>query len=116
VAFRYPGTDTDVLRDVNVRIPAGATVAIVGDNGAGKSTLVKLLARFYRPTAGEITVDGVDLRRIDPAQWRTRIAAGFQDFVQLEAPARDSIGVGDLARIGEPEAVTAAVHPPRPVV
>jgi ATP-binding cassette subfamily B protein len=110
VAFRYPGTDTDVLRDVTVRIPAGTTVAIVGDNGAGKSTLVKLLCRFYRPTAGEILVDGVDLRRIDPARWRERIAAGFQDFVRFDAPARESIGVGDLARLDEPGAVAAGVR------
>jgi ATP-binding cassette, subfamily B, bacterial len=110
VAFRYPGTDADVLRDVTVRIPAGATVAVVGDNGAGKSTLVKLLARFYRPTAGVVTVDGVDLRRIDPQRWRERIAAGFQDFVKLEAPARDSVGVGDLPRAADPDAVRAAVH------
>jgi ATP-binding cassette subfamily B protein len=110
VAFRYPGTDTDVLRDVTVRIPAGATVAIVGDNGAGKSTLVKLLSRFYRPTAGQITVDGVDLQRIDPVAWRERIAAGFQDFVRLDATAHDSIGVGDLPRAGDPGAVRAAVH------
>jgi ATP-binding cassette subfamily B protein len=110
VAFRYPGTDHDVLRDVTVRIPAGATVAIVGDNGAGKSTLVKLLSRFYRPTAGEITVDGVDLRRIDPARWRERITAGFQDFVKLEATAAESIGVGDLPRLGDSAAVAAAVH------
>ena len=110
VAFRYPGTETDVLRDVSVRIPAGATVAIVGDNGAGKSTLVKLLSRFYRPTAGEITVDGVDLRRIDPRHWRERIAAGFQDFVKLDATARESIGVGDLPRTDDPAAVPAAVH------
>jgi ATP-binding cassette subfamily B protein len=110
VAFRYPGTDQDVLRDVTIRIPAGATVAIVGDNGAGKSTLVKLLSRFYRPTAGEITVDGVDLRRIDAGRWRERIAAGFQDFVKLEARARNSIGVGDMPRLDDPGALAAAVH------
>jgi len=110
VAFRYPGTEAEVLSDVTVRIPAGATVAIVGDNGAGKSTLVKLLCRFYRPTAGTISVDGVDLRRIDPGEWRERIAAGFQDFVKLDAPARESIGVGDLPRIENPAAVATAVH------
>ncbi|MEU4214510.1 ABC transporter ATP-binding protein [Actinoplanes sp. NPDC026623] len=110
VAFRYPGTDTDVLRDVTVHIPPGTTVAIVGDNGAGKSTLVKLLSRFYRPTSGEITVDGVDLRRIDPDRWLERIAAGFQDFVKLDAPARESIGVGDLPRVDDPGAVHTAVH------
>jgi ATP-binding cassette subfamily B protein len=110
VGFRYPGTDTDVLRDVTIRIPAGATVAIVGDNGAGKSTLVKLLSRFYRPTDGRITVDGVDLQQIDPRAWRERIAAGFQDFVRLDATAHDSIGVGDLPRADDPGAVQAAVH------
>ncbi|WP_067507999.1 ABC transporter ATP-binding protein [Actinoplanes sp. TFC3] len=111
VAFRYPGTDTDVLSDVTLHLPAGATVAVVGDNGAGKSTLVKLLARFYRPVSGTITVDGVDLRRIAAPRWRERIAAGFQDFVKLEAPARESIGVGALPRLGiEPDAVPAAVR------
>jgi ATP-binding cassette subfamily B protein len=110
VAFRYPGTEVDVLRDVSLYIPAGATVAIVGDNGAGKSTLVKLLARFYRPTAGQITVDGVDLRRIDPAGWRERLTAGFQDFVKLDARAGDSIGVGDLPRIADDHAVSGAVR------
>jgi ATP-binding cassette subfamily B protein len=110
VAFRYPGTEQDVLRDVTVRIPAGTTVAIVGDNGAGKSTLVKLLSRFYRPTSGEITVDGVDLRRIDPRSWRERIAAGFQDFVKLQTTAHESIGVGDLPRRDDRAAVASAVH------
>jgi ATP-binding cassette subfamily B protein len=110
VAFRYPDTDADVLSEVDLRIPAGTTVAIVGDNGAGKSTLVKLLSQFYQPTAGRITVDGRDLRSLDPEQWRPRIAAGFQDFVRLEAPARDSIGAGDLPRAGECGAVEAAVR------
>jgi ATP-binding cassette, subfamily B, bacterial len=110
VAFRYPGTDTDVLRDVTMRIPPGVTVAIVGDNGAGKSTLVKLLCRFYRPTAGTIEVDGVDLRRIDPVRWRERITAGFQDFVKFDAPARESIGVGDLPRVEDPVAGAGGVH------
>ncbi|GAA0809657.1 ABC transporter ATP-binding protein [Spirilliplanes yamanashiensis] len=109
VAFRYPGSDTDVLVDVNLRIPAGTTVAIVGDNGAGKSTLVKLLCRFYRPAAGTIGVDGADLERLDPVAWRERIAAGFQDYVRLEVPARSSIGVGDPPRLDEPGAVERAV-------
>jgi ATP-binding cassette, subfamily B, bacterial len=110
VAFRYPGSATDVLSDVSLRIPAGKTVAVVGDNGAGKSTLVKLLCQFYRPTAGTITVDGVDLQSIDAASWRERITAGFQDFVRLDAPAMLSIGVGDLPRAAERPAVAAAVR------
>ena len=87
-------TEVDVLRDVSLHIPAGATVAIVGDNGAGKSTLVKLLCRFYDPTDGMIRVDGVDLRRIDPAKWRERLSAGFQDFAKFELIARETVGVG----------------------
>ena len=64
VRFRYPGTETDVLNQVDLLLPAGKTVAVVGDNGGGKTTLIKLLCRFYEPTAGRITVDGVDLRTV----------------------------------------------------
>jgi ATP-binding cassette subfamily B protein len=66
VSFAYPGTETAALRDVDLHLPAGGTVAVIGENGAGKSSLVKLLCGFYRPTAGEILVDGTDLRRIPP--------------------------------------------------
>jgi ATP-binding cassette subfamily B protein len=109
VTFRYPGTDQDVLRDVSLSLPAGTTVAIVGENGAGKSTLVKLLCRFYEPSAGAIAVDGIELSRFDPARWRQRIAAGFQDFAHLEFVARESVGVGELALMGDETAVLAAV-------
>lgn len=96
VSFRYPGTDRDVLAGVDLFLPAGSTVAVVGDNGAGKTTLVKLLSRFYEPTAGRITVDGVDLAEIDVDGWRRRMAAAFQDHARLELQARQAIGVGDL--------------------
>ncbi|HUR76641.1 MAG TPA: ABC transporter ATP-binding protein [Acidimicrobiales bacterium] len=109
VTFRYPGTDADVLRDVSFRIPAGATVAIVGDNGAGKSTLVKLLSRFYDPTEGAIRVDGVDLRRLDPTKWRARLSAGFQDFARFELLARETVGVGLLADLDDEDAVRDAL-------
>src|SRR5205085_8781096 len=93
VSFHYPGTEPagDVLRDVDLFLPAGSTVAIVGDNGAGKTTLVKLLCRFYDPTGGRITVDGVDLRRFDVAAWRARQAGCFQDFARLELLARETV-------------------------
>jgi ATP-binding cassette subfamily B protein len=110
VGFRYPETETDVLNGVNLRIPPGTTVAIVGDNGAGKSTLVKLLCQFYRPTAGTITVDGVDLRTLDSGQWRARISAAFQDYVRIELAARGSIGIGDLPRMDDDQAVSTAVR------
>jgi ATP-binding cassette subfamily B protein len=96
VTFRYPGTETTILDAVDLHLPAGSTVAVVGDNGAGKSTLIKLLSRFYDPTEGSVNVDGVDLRRIPVDDWRQRMAAGFQDFARLELLARETVGVGDL--------------------
>jgi ABC-type multidrug transport system fused ATPase/permease subunit len=95
VGFRYPGTQAAVLRDVDLHLPAEATVAVVGENGAGKSTLIKLLCRFYEPTAGRITVDGTDLTRIDVAAWRHRLAGAFQDYARFELTARETVGVGD---------------------
>ncbi len=109
VSFSYPGTDKVVLHDVSLRIPAGSTIALVGENGAGKSSIVKLLSRFYDPTEGRITVDGVDLRDIDLAAWRARMSTAYQDFVRFELLARETVGVGDLARIDDGERVGAAV-------
>ena len=72
VTFRYPGTKVDVLQDITLDLPAGSTVAVVGENGFGKTTLVKLLLAMYAPSAGEIRVDGVSLVGIDPSAWRER--------------------------------------------
>ncbi len=109
VTFRYPGTEADVLRDVDLLLPAGSIVAVVGDNGAGKTTLVKLLSRFYEPTSGRITVDGADLGTIDVESWRLRMAAGFQDFAKFELLARETVAVGDLDHFEDEPAVTAAL-------
>lgn len=109
LTFRYPGTDVDVLADVDLRLPAGAAVAVVGDNGAGKSTLVKLLAGMYQPTAGRILVDGVPLAEISGAEWRTRLAAGFQDFCRFELVAGETVGVGDVPRLDDAAALAAAL-------
>jgi ATP-binding cassette, subfamily B, bacterial len=109
VAFAYPGTETPILSGVTLEIPAGQTVAIVGENGAGKTTLVKLLCRFYEPTEGRILVDGTDLRHLDPGVWRERIAAGFQDFVKYELVVAETVGVGDVPRVTDRAAVTAAL-------
>ena len=109
-SFSYPGTNTPVLRDVNVELPAGATVAIVGENGAGKTTLVKLLCRFYDPTTGHITIDGTDLTELDAAEWHTRLAGSFQDYLRLETQARHSIGVGDPPWRNDEDHVTAALE------
>jgi ATP-binding cassette subfamily B protein len=110
VTFRYPGTEMNVLEDVTLHIPSGATVAIVGENGAGKTTLVKLLSRFYEPTTGRITVDGVDLRRFDHEQWRARMSAAFQDFAKFELLAQENVGVGELTLIDDASAIQAALE------
>jgi ATP-binding cassette, subfamily B, bacterial len=109
VDFVYPGTDSQVLSGLTLTLPAGATVAVVGENCAGKSTLVKLLCGLYRPSGGRILVDGVDLRRLPVERWRERIAAGFQDFVRYEMSARTVVGLGDVPRIGDDEAVRTAL-------
>jgi ATP-binding cassette subfamily B protein len=108
VAFRYPSMERDSLRGVDFSLPAGRVVALVGDNGAGKTTLVKLLCRFYDPTAGSIAVDGVDLRTLDPVAWRAAIGGSFQDFARLQLVARDSIGVGHLPALADDDAVRCA--------
>jgi ATP-binding cassette subfamily B protein len=110
VSFTYPSTHAEVLERVDLHIPAASTFAVVGENGAGKTTLVKLLCRFYDPTDGRITVDGVDIARFPYEEWRARIAAGFQDFVRFELIARESVGVGDLPAIDDAAAVGAAVE------
>jgi ATP-binding cassette subfamily B protein len=110
VGFTYPGTDTPVLDGVDLHLPAGATVAVVGDNGAGKSTLMKLLCGFYRPTTGAVLVDGADLARMPVEAWRERVSAGFQDFARLELIARETVGVGSLAQMDDAEFVGGALE------
>jgi ATP-binding cassette, subfamily B, bacterial len=110
VAFAYPGTERLVLDDVNLELPAGAVVAIVGENGAGKTTLVKLLAKLYEPTAGRILIDGVELARMPAEEWRTRLAGAFQDFFRFEFRARHTVGVGDVPRLDNEPAVVTAVR------
>jgi ATP-binding cassette subfamily B protein len=97
VTFAYRGASasggpgTPVLEHFDLTIPAGSSMAIVGQNGAGKTTLAKLLCRLYDPQAGAIEVDGVDLRDLDLEWWRARVTAVFQDFVRFEWPLRDNV-------------------------
>ena len=115
VCFAYPtangASDAGkmVLKDVNIDLPAGAVVALVGENGAGKTTLVKLLAKMYEPVSGSILVDGRDLGRIAAGDWRDRLAGAFQDFFRFEFRAARTVGIGDPPHMDEAEAVTAAV-------
>jgi len=105
LTFAYPGGAGPVLDRFDVTIPAGSSLAIVGQNGAGKTTLAKLLCRLYDPQSGAIEVDGIDLRDLDLVSWRSRISAVFQDFIHFELPLRDNVAPG-----GAPdEAVVAAL-------
>ena len=93
VGFAYPG-GAQVLEGFDLTIPAGSSLAIVGQNGAGKTTLAKLLCRLYDPQAGAIEIDGVDLRTLELSSWRARLAAVFQDFIRFERPLRDNVAPG----------------------
>jgi ATP-binding cassette, subfamily B, bacterial len=112
VTFGYPThgeaegeLGVPVLEGFDVTIPAGSSLAIVGQNGAGKTTLAKLLCRLYDPQSGSIEVDGVDLRDLDLDSWRARVTAVFQDFIHFELSLRDNVAPG-----GAPtEAVLAAL-------
>ena len=102
VSFAYPG-GAPVLEHFDLTIPAGSSIAIVGQNGAGKTTLAKLLCRLYDPQSGAIEVDGIDVRDVDVGAWRARLTAVFQDFIRLELPLRDNV-----APSGAPDEVVRA--------
>ncbi len=108
--YRYHGADRDSLAGVDLELPAGAVVAVVGENGAGKSTLVKLLGGMYAPTAGRVLIDGNDLADMDPAAWRARMSGAFQDHANIEFLTWESVGAGDLTRIGKPAETMRALR------
>jgi ABC-type multidrug transport system fused ATPase/permease subunit len=106
VTFAYDTSSAPVLAGLDLTIPAGSSLAIVGLNGAGKTTLAKLLCRLYDPQGGAIEVDGVDLRDLDLDTWRSRVTAVFQDFIRFELPLRDNV-----APAGAPdESILAALQ------
>lgn len=109
VSFRYPGTSRDAVQDLHFSVRQGETLAIVGQNGSGKSTLIKLLARFYEPTAGEIWLNGHPVAEYDLESVRRRIGIVFQDFVQYELPLRQNIGFGDVDAMQEDEKMAEAI-------
>jgi ABC-type multidrug transport system fused ATPase/permease subunit len=102
-SFAGPRPSAPILDHFDLSVPAGSSLAIVGQNGAGKTTLAKLLCRLYDPQSGAIEVDGVDIRQFDLASWRSRVAAVFQDYLRLELPLRDNVAPG-----GAPDETIAA--------
>ena len=109
VSFTYPGAERPVLSNLNLRIRPGERIALVGENGAGKTTLVKLLMGLYRPTAGCILVDGIDLCTLAPADWYRRIGAVFQDFLRYQTTVRENVQLGWVQGRDDPAAFAAAV-------
>jgi ATP-binding cassette subfamily B protein len=108
VGFRYPESEKWALRGVDLFIPKGRSLALVGHNGAGKTTFIKLLSRLYEPTEGRILVDGEDIRAMDPVRLRERLAVVFQDFNQYQFPLSENVGLGDVARLEDREGVVRA--------
>jgi ATP-binding cassette subfamily B protein len=109
VTFTYPGSARPAVEDVDLFLPAGAVVAVVGENGAGKTTLIKLLAKLYTPTSGRILIDEADLARIEAGPWRQRLSGAFQDFFRFEFRAGQTIGIGDLPRMDAETALVTAM-------
>jgi ATP-binding cassette subfamily B protein len=116
VTFCYPQGIAPALQGVNLTLEPGQVIALVGENGSGKTTLVKLLCRLYDPTAGRITLDGIDLRDLDPLRWRAEISVIFQDFIHYHLPAWENIWFGDVGRPPDRDAIRRAalasgIHP-----
>ncbi|HIT75485.1 MAG TPA: ABC transporter ATP-binding protein [Candidatus Avipropionibacterium avicola] len=109
-ALHHPGQQQATLRGVSFRLAPGESLALVGSNGAGKTTLVKLLLRLYDPTEGRITLDGRDLRDLDLDELRRRMGVIFQDFGRYELTAGENIGLGDVDRIEDRDAIMAAAR------
>jgi ATP-binding cassette subfamily B protein len=97
VTFTYSGSASPALSNVNLTLHKGEIIALVGDNGAGKSTFIKLLCRLYEPVKGKITVDGMDLKKTDPEDWRRHTTVLFQDYVRYYLSARENIWLGDIS-------------------
>ncbi len=96
VSFTYPGAETPALRDIDLHIRPGESLALVGQNGSGKTTLIKLLTRLYTPSTGRILLDGRDLREWDEVALRQRIGVIFQDFARYQMRVGENVGAGDV--------------------
>ncbi len=112
VCFAYPYTEEDVLHSIDLRIRPGERIALIGENGAGKTTLAKLLMGLYRPTAGTVRVDGVDLGQIDPVAWRQRVVAVFRDHQRYALSARENMVFGQVEEIDDERAMAVAIIVP----
>jgi ATP-binding cassette, subfamily B, bacterial len=110
VGFAYPGSAHMVVENISFRLEAQEKIALIGENGAGKTTLVKLLARLYDPTAGQILLDGVDLREYDVEDLRKEIGVIFQDYMRYELLAKENIGFGKIEDLADRSRIEMAAH------
>src|ERR1700722_18556818 len=110
VAFAYPGSSQMVVENISFRLEAQEKIALIGENGAGKTTLVKLLARLYDPTAGQILLDGVDLREYSVEDLRKEIGVIFQDYMRYELLAKENIGFGKIEDLADQERIERAAQ------
>ncbi|HYW22400.1 MAG TPA: ABC transporter ATP-binding protein [Nodularia sp. (in: cyanobacteria)] len=110
VSFRYPQGTRPVLEDINFNIAPGDIIALVGENGAGKTSLIKLLCRLYDPTAGNITIDGINIREFSPTDLRRKISVIFQDYVQYHLTAKENIWLGNLDLLPESKQIEKAAR------
>lgn len=113
VSFSYPGSSKLVLDGVSFRLNAGERIALIGENGAGKTTITKLLARLYDPVAGQILLDGVDLREYDPDELRGEIGVIFQDYMRYDMAAADNIGLGRVQALSSQDRISDAARKAR---
>ena len=110
VSFFYPGSLTPALKNINLHISPGESLAIVGENGSGKTTLIKLLTRLYAPTEGRILVDGLDLQEWDTNAIREKIGVIFQDFARYQLIVGENIGIGDVDNIDDGNQIEEAAR------
>ncbi len=110
VSFTYPGSSKRALEDIDLTLAPGEVIALVGENGSGKTTLIKLLCRLYDPSEGRITVDGIDLRQLDPVCWRREISVIFQDYIHYHLSAAENIWLGNVEQEPERDRIVRAAQ------
>lgn len=110
VGFKYPHSESWVIRKVSFKLLVGEKLALVGENGAGKSTLIKLLLQFYAPTEGEILLDGIPIHQFDPVAYHNRYGVIFQDFVKFDLSLRENIAVGEIQELENKSRISQAAE------
>ncbi len=110
LSFCYPGSNKSTIADINLTINPGEMLVLVGENGAGKTTLGKLLGRLYDPTSGSIFWNGKDLRSLDLAYVRSRIAVVMQDYARFPSTVRENVGFGNLLSLSDDTAINEALN------